>query len=168
LVDDKGRERGALYATDAVSSLSLSAGEGERGTVAWLTAWSTGIAQLSLSGANDPIYSGVSLEGLSGGSGFLRINGVKDRVAAGGLTLGVTRDGEAGLDLAARDKTLRASFRIDSDGLPALRLRDERQKTRAALGHIDLEDPQSGSVEKRSAASMVLFNKEGKIMWRAP
>jgi L-asparaginase II len=47
-------------------------------------------------------------------------------------------------------------------------LRDEKERIRAVLGHTNLEITRTGSVEQRSASSLVLFDKDGKVMWTAP
>lgn len=39
---------------------------------------------------------------------------------------------------------------------------------RAVLGQIDLEETKTGIVEKRPASSLVLFDKDDKVIWSAP
>ena len=48
-----------------------------------------------------------------------------------------------------------------------LTLRDEHGAS-AVLGHTVLERKIKGSVEHLPASSLVLFDKDGKVVWRAP
>jgi hypothetical protein len=54
----------------------------------------------------------------------------------------------------------------DADG-PLVSLRDE-QGYQTTLGTTDLETPRTGEAHKTSAASLVMFNKDGKVIWSAP
>ena len=51
---------------------------------------------------------------------------------------------------------------------PRLHLYDEADNLRAALGSISLQISETGMVIKRSPSSLVLFDKEGKVIWRTP
>lgn len=56
----------------------------------------------------------------------------------------------------------------EGDG-PVLVLHDdEKGKMRAALGAISTEGTRTGTVEKRPESSLVLFDKDGKVLWKAP
>jgi hypothetical protein len=44
----------------------------------------------------------------------------------------------------------------------------EGTMTRAALGCIELEAPQTGAVEQRPMSSIILFDKDGLTLWQAP
>jgi len=50
----------------------------------------------------------------------------------------------------------------------ALELYDTADKLRAVLGNVDLETARTGIVETRPPSSLVLFDKEGKVLWRVP
>jgi hypothetical protein len=57
---------------------------------------------------------------------------------------------------------------IVAEGVPALILRDESGKDRTVLGFTQLVDTKTGTVEKRSASSMVLFDKGGEVICSVP
>lgn len=50
----------------------------------------------------------------------------------------------------------------------AINLLDKNGKTRSTLGHTELKNQRTGSVEKRSTSSLVLFGEDGKVIWEAP
>lgn len=45
---------------------------------------------------------------------------------------------------------------------------EEQGRSRAVLGMTELEKAQDGAIEKRPLSSLVLFNKDGKVIWQAP
>lgn len=51
---------------------------------------------------------------------------------------------------------------------PTLYISDEKGTNRVALGHTKLEYPATGVVEERPPSSLVLFDKDGKVIWKAP
>lgn len=53
------------------------------------------------------------------------------------------------------------------NGQPAFKLTDEKG-ARAVLGYTTLERTATGVVEQRPASSLVLFDKEGKVLWKVP
>lgn len=64
-------------------------------------------------------------------------------------------------------KTL-AALGTAPDGSPNLTLFDQAGKLRAALGHAKLEAIGTGATENRAVSSLVLFDKDGKVLWEAP
>ncbi|MFQ5918328.1 MAG: hypothetical protein ACE5I0_11010 [Candidatus Binatia bacterium] len=50
----------------------------------------------------------------------------------------------------------------------SLNLMDQKGKTRAVLGSTSLETTRTGTVTKKAEPSLVLFDKEGKVLWSAP
>jgi hypothetical protein len=50
----------------------------------------------------------------------------------------------------------------------AVVLLDNPKTVRAVLGKTNLETVRSGSVETLPLSSLVLFDKGGKVLWRAP
>jgi len=50
----------------------------------------------------------------------------------------------------------------------SVELYDDPNKLRAVLGRVSIEAARTGSVEARSLSSLVLFDKDGKVLWRAP
>ncbi len=49
-----------------------------------------------------------------------------------------------------------------------IELRDPNGKSRAVLGSASLETTHTGAVTKRAESSLVLFDKQGKVLWKAP
>lgn len=85
------------------------------------------------------------------------------------VMLGLDPDGNRpSLDLMGRDFGLRISLGLDSDNRPSLQLRDKDIQIRAVLGYTELVTTRTGAVEKRPPSSLVLFDKEGNIIWKAP
>lgn len=58
-------------------------------------------------------------------------------------------------------------LRNDPSGA-AVSLWDDLDTTRAILGNTSLVTTRTGSVEKRPLSSLVLFDKDGKVLWNAP
>jgi len=67
-----------------------------------------------------------------------------------------------------KNRNIRARFIVSAEGEPALRLYDDNGKIRAVLGSTNLETVRTEVVEKRPASSLVMFNKDGKVIWSAP
>lgn len=51
---------------------------------------------------------------------------------------------------------------------PFLSLHDETRKLRARLGHVKLETQRTGEITETHAGSLVLFGKDGNLIWKAP
>jgi hypothetical protein len=51
---------------------------------------------------------------------------------------------------------------------PSLRITDEKGISRAVMGYIELERQPADVIEKRPPSSIVLFNKDGGVIWKAP
>ncbi len=95
---------------------------------------------------------------------------VTDKNAAVGVSLGVlihTKSYPA-LQLMDSNNQIRASFRLESSGKPSLSLNDTEGRSRATLGYTELETTGTGTVTKQSESSLVLFDKDGKVIWAAP
>jgi len=56
-------------------------------------------------------------------------------------------------------------FPIDSS--PRLTLKS-KNGAKSILGQTELVTPQTGVVEHRPASSLILFNKDGDVIWSAP
>ena len=52
-------------------------------------------------------------------------------------------------------------------GVASVHLQDS-DKFRADLGIMDTLNPKTGAATKTSAASLILFGKDGKVIWQAP
>ena len=62
----------------------------------------------------------------------------------------------------------RSELHLDGfEGYSTLRLTDKKG-TSAVIGHAGLEKTVTWGVEQRPASSIVLFNKDGKVIWQAP
>jgi len=84
------------------------------------------------------------------------------------VTLGLTSNNAPSLSFWGEKGEARAVLSLNPDSGPSLELYDEKGKSRAALGATDLEAARTGTVEKRPESSLVLFDKEGKVLWQAP
>ncbi len=91
-----------------------------------------------------------------------------DQAGKDRASLYVMTTGRPGLGLRDGENALRASLALSRDGSPYLSLGDEKGKERATLGHTELKLTQTEEVIQRPASSLVLFDKEGKLIWRAP
>jgi hypothetical protein len=74
----------------------------------------------------------------------------------------------AGLYLCDKDGEIRAFLSLGEDGRPRLDLSDKDGKTRAMLGMTALEDTSTAIKTTTSESALVLFDKEGKVIYRAP
>jgi hypothetical protein len=51
---------------------------------------------------------------------------------------------------------------------PSLTISDEQGHDRTVLGHAELKDVRTGSVEQRPASSLILFGEDGRVIWKVP
>lgn len=51
---------------------------------------------------------------------------------------------------------------------PSLNIEDEKGTSRVVLGQTKLENKATGVTEERPLSSLVLFDKDGKVVWQAP
>lgn len=77
-------------------------------------------------------------------------------------------NGSVALSLTDAHGKARAGLSVLSDGSPALTLYDAQKKERAVLGVTELEAVRTGVTERRPESSLVLFDKDGKVLWNAP
>lgn len=73
--------------------------------------------------------------------------------------------------IALRDKDggERLSLTLTDTGEPTLIFYDKNGKERAVLGTMDITRmKRTGAIEKRSYSSLVLLDKDGKIVWKTP
>ena len=77
-------------------------------------------------------------------------------------------DGSPSLDLRDAAGKTRADLSLYPDGTPALDLSDAAGKVRAVLGITSTEVVRTGEERRRSESSLVLFDKDGKVIWQAP
>lgn len=84
------------------------------------------------------------------------------------MAVGMKTDGSPSLNLYDKSQTNRAVLATLPDGSPALVLFNKAGETQALLGsnfplRMEPEDTMS-----RPASSLVLFDKDGKVIWKAP
>jgi hypothetical protein len=75
--------------------------------------------------------------------------------------------GSPALNFFDRKGKMRTSLGVRSDGASSLGLYDEKG-LRAVLGRTKLEATRSGEVDESPLSSLVLFDEEGNVLWRAP
>jgi hypothetical protein len=75
--------------------------------------------------------------------------------------------GEPFLFINGKDGKYRLMLNIDH-GSPQIILRDNKAQTRLIVGSTEITSRDRGTIEKRSESSMVMYNKDGKLIWSAP
>ena len=78
---------------------------------------------------------------------------------------GAPKPGAAPEDYFNRQR--RVSLEMSPDG-GSLNLYDKKGKLRAALGNTELQTIRTGETHQRQPSSLVLFDKDGKVLWSAP
>jgi hypothetical protein len=159
LRDTKGKILATLIEALGTPALVLFDQNGK--ARAGLTVLPDGRPGLSLYDQNEKKRAGLTVVG--DGTPSLALSDQNEKVRAG---LGVLADGAPGLFLSDQNEKVRAGLMVDTSG-PSLVLRDEN-RNRAVLGHAALEATATGTVEQRPASSLVLFDKDGKVIWKAP
>ncbi len=84
------------------------------------------------------------------------------------IALAQSRSLGIGLALSDKNRKLRAGILMDSDGVPNVILNDEHGTLRAVLGGFKTEGTAIGKIRTRTESSLILFDKDGKVMWSAP
>jgi hypothetical protein len=117
--------------------------------------------ELSLSDEGNPLLAFSDKDGalLMGHTGLF-IN----RVGWGSLRLGVEGEIPVMQDKAGG----RPHPGVEHDIGVALELSDADQHIRTVLGQTNLEIARTGEGIKRPVSSLVLFGKDGKVLWQAP
>jgi hypothetical protein len=82
-------------------------------------------------------------------------------------SLGLNVDGPR-LWFADKSNKTRASINLSPDGSPGLELLDKDGNLRAVLGSTSIVTVRTGLVDQRPESSLVLFDKNWKILWKAP
>jgi hypothetical protein len=84
-------------------------------------------------------------------------------------TLALRVNGEPYLALLDKDGKVRMSCTVDKDKGPRVALLDRNEQTRAALGSVDLTQVMgTGAIETQQPMSLVLSDKDGRPIWKAP
>ncbi len=95
--------------------------------------------------------------------GFL-LHGPGGKVRAALFTSGA--DALPGMNFLDKDGKLRMALGLLGDGAPSVRLFDETGRPRLALGETTLLGTRAE--ERRPVSSIVLFGKDGTIVWKSP
>jgi len=93
--------------------------------------------------------------------------GLCDAAGTTRASLSVTKDSQPGLDLYDAAGKVRARLTL-AGGSPVLALADAAGNERATLGSTILEVVKTGEERRRAESSLVLFDKDGKVMWKVP
>ncbi len=180
LLDSAGKSRGELaMAPDGTPQLVLYDAKGK--SRASLGVSDSDGPSLLLTDVNARMGDGVMLTQ----DGLTLFHKQKQRA-----TLALFEDGTPGLSLRDGEEKLRASLLLRDDGTPHMSLMDGEQQTRAdlvllensvprlslsdpegfetVLGSTNLVTPGTGEHHQTSAASIVLFSKDKKVLWSAP
>jgi hypothetical protein len=75
--------------------------------------------------------------------------------------------GEPFFIINGKDGKHRIMLNIEQ-GSPQITLRDNDAQTRLVLGNYEMTNRNKGTIDKRSESSIVMFNKDGKLIFSAP
>ncbi len=114
--------------------------------------------------ADDPLV-GPSGNKLANGGARLDLTGIHEQKYQDFVSLECDAPGEPFLSLTGEKGVALLTL---SDAGPSLELHDDAENLRASLGVIELKHEGTGTIEKRPASSLVLFGKDGKVIWKAP
>lgn len=116
---------------------------------------------------------------------------VRDTAGNPRATLGLLPDGSPSLNLIDKDGNIRMAVGMKPEGSPSLNLYDKTQTNRAVLATLPDGSPalvlfnkagetqallgsnfpmkmHTEDIMTRPASSLVLFDKDGKVVWKAP
>ena len=77
-------------------------------------------------------------------------------------------NGNAILDLTDEKGKSHATLTVTAAGSPSLSMRDNNNLSEAWLGAVNVPISTAGIAEERPAGSLILMNKDGRVVWRAP
>jgi len=83
-------------------------------------------------------------------------------------TLGLGPEGSAGLAVRDNGDVDRVVMYLQPDGSPAVSLADRDGQQRAVLGCLAPPLTPTGSIQVGRESSLVLFDKDGKVIWKTP
>ncbi len=157
VVNAAGEERAALDATEDGMELSLRDETG-KDRVAVMASKSGGTIFLYSDNAKEPR---VLIDADKTGASL----GLMDRIGKGRLVPSTDKDGPK-LMLVDEKEHPRAAVSVSKDG-PNLMLSDA-EGYQLDLGALPIGAPKIGTKVKRSAASLVMFDTDGRVIWQAP
>lgn len=163
LSDKEGRNRAALsLVPDGPVALILSDKDGKAGANLYVNA--DGSVSLGLSDKDAKAIAALQV-GADQSTGLL----LSDKDGNARARLGVEpKQGIASLIFLPRSGIEQAAIEMQPNGTARLYLSDKEGTKRAVLGHTALETIRTGVVEQTAASSLVLFDKDGKVLWKAP
>jgi hypothetical protein len=83
------------------------------------------------------------------------------------MDIAVDRSGLPGIDFVGPNEKPRMTIGIIPSGEPHIHLLDS-QGFRMVLGTTNTVTPATGATQRTSAASLVMFSKDNKVLWSAP
>ncbi len=169
LVDQKGTVRASLAVGRGGATISLNNGAGH--PRAALVVGEDGAPRLDLLDRTDSSRASLRLAG--DGSPELSLSGapkieLSDEPGKPRASLAILADGEAALSLAGSSEKPRARVAVRSDGCPTLKLLDDDGSIRASLGCTALKEAGTGASADTEASSLVLFDRRGRVVYKAP
>jgi len=175
LVDSQGRKMGALEMVDRGNwpALTLWNGKGEIRAMLRLYGSLDEFQEARLV-FFDPYLSEPRLEvGVKYGISELNLY---DRKGARLIVLSVydrnpmleIRDRQGDTSFIRDGIIIGLSSKTEGPEGPYLHMYDKKHRLRVALGSTKLKHVKTGSIEKRSPSSLVLFGEDGKVIWDAP
>jgi hypothetical protein len=152
LRDSRGTVRGGFAASDSGTSLVMNASDGSPRMVVAVD--KDGLPNIILFGAGFTPKLELTLK--QDGEGSVNVYGEEKRQSV------LTSDAL----ILKKESSLRALINAREDS--SVTLFDAEGRARAVLGSISLELPKTGSEVRRAASSLVLFDKQGKVVFEAP
>ncbi len=178
LVDDAGRVRGEFGplalndldgSQDEGASVTLRDGQGQ-------SRFYVGVrdAETRMWLMTPGSRSGIFFNALENGGVGLVLSGRSyepDGTATVFPTLPTNVSAEQLLQLAekaSRRTNAEVTLSVDKDDRAVVSVQDAHTQRQAVLGAVALESPRTGSVEQRPASSLVLYDKDGQVLFKAP
>ena len=162
LFDLNEKERAALV-LDAAGNPTFRLGGKDGETLLDVSLNPSGAASLMLFARSGK--GGVSVAVDSHGTPAVELRDSGGDVRA---SLSLFKEGAPGLGLLDKAGRARITVLLFPDGSPQIALNDESTRNRAVFGFSSLVAGRTGEVTSKAPSSVVLFDKEGKVIWSAP
>ena len=91
-----------------------------------------------------------------------------DKRGTSKVSLGTEADGMASVGISDMDGQIRGLLGVGADGRPSVELWDKDGERRAALGTTGLKVEKTGEERTLAESSLVLFDKDGRVIFKAP
>jgi hypothetical protein len=122
-----------------------------------------GVASMELADAGG-IPKAMLAVGSDGSSSLALTDGSRQKR----LTASVEAAGAPAFSVFDKDGSSRVMLSLEDSGVPRLKLTDADGRTRASLGATPLREVRSGKSIPVDAANLVLFDSEGRVIFKAP